>query len=51
MPNYRGRLGRGGGDKKSMEGLVCMHISITNGHKTLGGEDMHGSGVGRAMVR
>ena len=41
-----GRLGRGGGDKRSTKGLVCMHRSITNGHKTLGGEGMYGSGVG-----
>ena len=39
-------LGRGGGDKRSTEGLVCMHISIINGCKTLGGEGMYGSGLG-----
>ena len=37
-----GRLGRVGGDKRT-ERLVCMHISITNGHKTLGREGMYGS--------
>ena len=39
-----GRLGIGGGGKRSTEGLVCMHISITNGYKTLGmgqGEGMY----------
>ena len=38
-----GRLGGGGGDKRSTEGPVCMHISITNGRKTLGGEGLYGS--------
>ena len=45
-----GRLGRGEGDKKSTEGLVCMHLSITNGHKTLGDEGMCGNRV-EAMIR
>ena len=45
-----GRLGRSGGDKRSTEGLVCMHISITNGHQTLGREGIYESGRG-AMVR
>ena len=40
-----GRLGRSGGDKRSTEGLVYMHISITNGHKTLGREGMYGRGA------
>ena len=41
-----GRVGRSGGDKRSTEGLVCMHISTTNGHKTLRREGMYGrSGV------
>ena len=35
-----------GGDKRSTEGLVCMHISITNGRKTLGREGMYGTGGG-----
>ena len=30
-----GRIGICGGDKRSTEGLVCMHISITNGRKTM----------------
>ena len=38
-----GRVGRYGGDKRSTEELVCMHISITNGHKTLGREGIYGS--------
>ena len=38
-----GRGGRLGGDNRSTEGLVCMHISITNGRKTLGKEGMYGS--------
>ena len=25
-----GRLGRGGGEKRSTKGLECMHIRITN---------------------
>jgi len=29
-----GKLGKGGVDKKSNEGLVCMHISINNGRVT-----------------
>ena len=41
-----GRVGRYEGDKRSTEGLVCMHISITNGCKTLGREGMYGSGGG-----
>ena len=32
-----GKLGRGGGDNRSTERLVCMYISITNGRKTLEG--------------
>ena len=44
-----GRLGRGGGDKRSTEGLVRMHISKTNGCKTLRGEGINGSGVGRGQ--
>ena len=36
------RGGRSGGDNRSTEGLVYMHISTTNGHKTLGREGMHG---------
>ena len=39
-----GRVGRSGGDKRSTEGLVCMHISTTNGHKTLEREDIFGRG-------
>ena len=36
-----GRVGRSGGDKRSTEGRVYMHISTTNGHKTLGREGMY----------
>ena len=36
-----GRVGRSGGDNRSTEGLVYMHISTTNGHKTLGREGMY----------
>ena len=39
-----GRVGRYGGGKRSTVGLLCMHISITNGHKTLGREGMYGGG-------
>ena len=38
-----GRLGRVGGDKRSTKELVCMHISIINGSKSLGGENIYGS--------
>ena len=39
-----GRVGRSGGDNRSIEGLVCMHINTTNGHKILGREGMYGRG-------
>ena len=39
-----GRVGRSGGDKRSTEGLVYMHISTTNVHKTLGREGIYGRG-------
>ena len=39
-----GRVGRSGGDKRSTEGLVYMHISTTNGHKTLRRDGMYGRG-------
>ena len=39
-----GRVERSGGDKRSTKGLVYMHISTTNGHKTLGREGMYGRG-------
>ena len=39
-----GRVRRSGEDKRSTEGLVYMHISTTNGHKTLGRESMYGQG-------
>ena len=39
-----GRVGISGGDKRSTEGLIYMHISTTNGHKTLGKEGMYGRG-------
>ena len=38
------RVWRSGGDKRSTEGLVYMHISTTNGHKTLGREGMYRRG-------
>ena len=41
-----GRGGRSGGDNRSTEGLVYMHTSTTNGHKTLGREGMYGGGNG-----
>ena len=43
-----GRVGRSGGDNRSTEGLVFMHISTTNGHKILWREGMYGRG---GMVR
>ena len=43
-----GKVGRFGGDNRSTKGLVYMHISTTNGHKTLGREGMYGMG---GMVR
>ena len=42
------RGGGSGGDNRSTERLVYMHISTTNGHKTLGREGMYGR---EAMVR
>ena len=39
-----GRVGRSGGDNKSTEGLEYMHLSTTNGHKTLGREGMYRRG-------
>ena len=42
-----GRVRRSGGDKRSTKGLVCMHISTTNGHKTLGREGMYESRGGQ----
>ena len=45
-----GRIGRYGGDKRSSEGLVCMHISKTNGRKTLGRECISGSGGGNGKI-
>ena len=40
-----GTVRRSGGDKRSTEGLVYMHMSTTNGHKTLGREGMYWGGV------
>ena len=37
-----GRVGRPGGDNRSTERHVYMHISTTNEHKTLGREVMYG---------
>ena len=37
-----GRVGRSGEDNRSTKGPVYMHISTTNGHKTLGRERMYG---------
>ena len=39
-----GRVGRSGGDERSIEGLVYLHISTTNGHKTLGREGIYRRG-------
>ena len=39
-----GTVGRSGGDKRSTKGLIYMHISTTNGHKTLGTEGLYGRG-------
>ena len=46
-----GGLGRSGGDKRSTEELIYMHISTTNGHKTLGREDMYGRGWAMIYVQ
>ena len=44
--NLRGKVGEAEGKgERSTKGLVCMHISLTNGHGHKGGEGMKG-GVG-----
>ena len=41
LSNLRWKVGVGGGKgKRSTKGLVCMHISLTNGHRHRGGEGM-----------
>ena len=42
-----GKGGGSGGDNRSTEGLVYMHISTTNGHKTLGREGIYGTEGGK----
>ena len=39
--NLRGKVGEGGSKgERSTKGLVCMHISITNGHRHQWSEGM-----------
>ena len=43
LPDLRGKVGEGGGrEERSTKGLVCMNISLTNGHEHNGGEGMRG---------
>ena len=50
--NFRGKVGESGGKgKRSTKALVCMHISITNGHRHQGGEGMNRSGEGKEGKR
>ena len=43
LSNLRGKVGEvGGKGERSTKGLVCMHISLTNGHRQKGGEGMSG---------
>ena len=44
-----GRGGRPGGDGRSTEGLICMHIGATNERGTLGREGMYGTWGGACM--
>ena len=41
--NLRGKVGEGGGKReRSTKGLVCMHISLINGHRQQGGGGING---------
>ena len=45
--NLRGKVGEGGGkEERSTKGLVCMHMSLTNGPRHQGGEGMTGEAMG-----
>ena len=46
LSNLRGKVWKGVCKRESStKGLVCMHISLTRGHRHQGGEDMSGGGV------
>ena len=47
LSNLRGKIDEGmGKEERSTKGLICMHISLTNGHRHQGCEGMVG---GRAI--
>ena len=49
--NLRGKVGEDGSKaERSTKELVCMHISLTNGHRQQGGEVISGGVGGNGVI-